>query len=116
MKKHLIFAAGFFLGVCCSVLSFSLQNANAQNSVEETVGAPDSSNAVIIEQTYGITETAPVSQNTSTNEDMEPLPGSPGVDVAPLPDKSEEPKTHPTSNNNEPSDANIEIDEIIEAE
>ena len=116
MKKHFIFAGGFAVGVCCSIISFSLQTANAQNSVEGFVGTPDSDNTMVIEQTLGIVETTPASQATPT--DMEPLPGSPGVDVAPLTDDTTQQNISPNSetNNEKPSDANIEIDEMLEYE
>lgn len=116
MKKQFIFAGGFFLGVCCSLISFSLQNANAQNSVEGVVGNPDSSNSIIVEQTYGVIENTPQTPQTMT-EDMEPLPDSPGVEVGPIPTSSDQTNNAQTpQNSNEPSDANIEIDEMIETE
>ena len=116
MKKQFIFAGGFFLGVCCSLISFSLQNANAQNSVEGVVGNPDSSNSIIVEQTYGVIENTPQTPQTMP-ENMEPLPDSPGVEVGPIPANSEQTNTPQTpQSSNEPSDANIEIDEIIETE
>ena len=71
---------------------------------------------MIIEQTLGVVETAPQTQPTPT--DMEPLPDSPGVEVAPLPNDSPQHNTTPNSetNSEEPSDANLEIDEILEYE
>jgi len=116
MKKHFIFAGGFAAGVCCSIISFSLQTANAQNSIEGVIGNPNSNNEMIIEQTTGVVETMPSSQPAPTN--MEPLQGSPGVEVAPIPETSTQHNPSPSSetNNEEPSNANIEIDEVLEYE
>ena len=116
MKKHFIFAGGFLVGVCCSIISFSLQTANAQNSVEGIVGNPDSNNSIMIEQTLGVIETTPPTQ--AVPADMEPLPDSPGVEVAPLPNNTSQQNTpqNQETNNEDPSNANIEIDEMLEYE
>lgn len=110
MNKHLIFAGGFTLGICASLFCIGLQNANAQNSVSAVVGNPGSSNAVIVEETYGvITEPAAVQQPAATNDAMAPLPDSPGVEVAPPPGQTPEDMTPDAG-----SDADMEIDEVDE--
>lgn len=107
MNKYLIFAGGFAFGICASLFCVGLQNANAQNSVSAVVGNPGSDNAVVIEETYGIIgEPAGMPQPAAGNT-MEPLPDSPGVEVAPPPGQTPE-------NTPDPGSADMEIDEIDE--
>ena len=58
------------------------QNANAQTQVSSDVGNPDSANILVVEEGYEVISPAPAAP-VNQNNDMKPLPGDPGVDVAP---------------------------------
>lgn len=76
------------LGVSSVALIGYGSPALAQTSVSAGVGNPDSANMLIIEEGYNVVE--PVqplnNDNSNINNEMQPLPGDPGVDVAPLPE------------------------------
>ena len=81
MNKHL----SLFLGATFSIGAFLvwIKVCSAQNTTDAVVGNPGSDNQIFITQTYGLINNNPSMQN----EDMEPLPGSPGVEVAPPPNR-----------------------------
>ena len=66
--------------------------AMAQSSVSTDVGTPGSANTLIIEQGYDVVSPVqPVTNDGEGNNQMQPLPGDPGVDVAPLPEGNPQP-------------------------
>lgn len=66
------------------------QNANAQvQQVSAEVGSPEGANTLIIKEGYTVVDPVqPVTPPGAVGVDnqMQPLPGDPGVDVAPLPE------------------------------
>ncbi len=83
------------------------RNANAQaNQVSADVGSPQGTNTLIIQEGYTVVDpvqpVAPSGAAASENA-MQPLPGDPGVDVAPLPEGNQpQPQTQPQA----PADGN----------
>lgn len=78
------------------------RDANAQaNQVSADVGSPQGTNTLIIQEGYTVVDpiqpVAPSGAAASENA-MQPLPGDPGVDVAPLPDGNQQPQAPATGN------------------
>lgn len=80
-------------GVSALALAGYAGFALAQTSVSADVGTPGSANTLIIEQGYDVVSPVqPVMNGDSNiNNQMQPLPGDPGVDVAPLPEGNPQP-------------------------
>lgn len=99
MKKTLalLVTSAFVLMGCDS------QTANAQSQVSADVGDSDSANIMVIQEGYEVIE--PASQPNG----MEPLPGDPGVEVAPA-DIPSAPVTTPAPVQNTD---NITVDETV---
>ena len=97
-----IFAAAF----CLMSLNTPSQ---AQTSVSKTIGNPDSSNLLMIQQTMDIEDTPQIfsSSQQSSESDWETLPQDPGVEVAPEPFQTPQESSLPTPNEN------IEINDTI---
>lgn len=79
------------------------RNANAQaNQVSADVGSPQGTNTLIIQEGYTVVDPiqpiAPSGAAASKNA-MQPLPGDPGVDVAPLPDGNQPQPQAPATGN-----------------
>ncbi|MBO5037875.1 MAG: hypothetical protein J6C85_00245 [Alphaproteobacteria bacterium] len=84
----------FFMG-CLSVAALALMigqaiaesnSAGAVNAAQAAANAQDNGGVVIIETYSASAVTVP-----SNNNDMQPLPGDPGVDVAPLDSSAAQP-------------------------
>ena len=91
----------YVMGLCALALSAcDGKDANAQMQESMDVGSPEGANMLMLEESY--TVTAPVANSTpQTNEQMEPLPGDPGVEVAPQPENtSAQSNTNNSSPNN----------------
>lgn len=84
--KNLVLA----VGVSVLALAGCDNNANAQaQQVSADVGLPQGNNTLIIEEGYTVVDPVqPVQPSgaVDVNNQMQPLPGDPGVDVAPLPE------------------------------
>lgn len=98
MKKLslLLLGLGLYGAACGTALA---QGSNSS----VVVGNPGSSNSFFIQETYGITTTPAPSEPVS----MEPLPDSPGVEVAPPPGRLPEPAPF------QAPDTDIDIDETV---
>lgn len=108
------FKENLFLGVFVALFCFNIQHANAQNSASETVGNPSSANTIIVDQVYGIAEQpTPTTTNNAQPNDMEPLPDSPGVEVAPPPTQTPQNNNMPSETNDMPTIEETEINEEI---
>lgn len=86
MKKLLL-----TLGVSAlALMGCDSRNANAQvQQVSAEVGSPEGLNTLIIKEGYTVVDPVqPISPPgmANVNNQMQPLPGDPGVDVAPLPE------------------------------
>ena len=84
--KNLVLA----VGVSVLALAGCDNNANAQaQQVSADVGSPQGNNTLIIEEGYTVVDPVQPVQPSGAidvNNQMQPLPGDPGVDVAPLPE------------------------------
>ncbi len=98
----------YVMGLCALALgACDGKDANAQMQESMDVGSPEGANMLMLEESY--TVTAPAANPTpQTNEQMEPLPGDPGVEVAPQPESP-----MPASDTNTPDDAD-DSEELIE--
>ena len=96
------------LAITICIITMSPQT-QAQNSVSETIGNPDSSNFLMIQQTTGIINTPQVfsSSQQQTDSDWETLPQDPGVEVSPPPFQTPQEPPLPTL------DENIEVNTTI---
>ena len=97
----------YVLGACVLALSAcDGKDANAQMQQSMDVGTPDSANMLMMEESY--TVTAPANNSTQPTNQMEPLPGDPGVEVAPVPQNP-----MPADENNNEGDMEEVIEETI---
>ena len=99
----------YVLGVCALALG-ACKGHEAKAQMQQTIdaGSPDGANMLMLEESY--TVTAPASGATQPNSQMEPLPGDPGVEVAPQP---ENPSAQSNTNNSN-SNNNPDMEEVIE--
>lgn len=94
MKKFLM-----VLSVSAVALMFG-NNASAQVSqVSADVGSPQGTNTLVIQESYSVTDPAVPAVDNNMNNEMQPLPGDPGVEVAPLPEGNQPENPAPTDNN-----------------
>ena len=99
----------YVLGLCTLVLgACDGKEANAQMQQSMDVGSPDGANMMVLEESY--TVTTPANSGNQPNNQMEPLPGDPGVEVAP------QPETAANTSPNAPSQSNNQdnMAEVIE--
>jgi len=99
MKKGLM-----ALGVSAlALMGCDSRSANAQvNQMSADVGSPQGANTLIIKEGYTVVDpvqpVAPAGSAVMDNQ-MQPLPGDPGVDVAPLPEGNQ-PQAQDNANGN----------------
>lgn len=94
MRKFLM-----ILSVSGVALMFG-NNASAQVSqVTADVGSPQGTNTLVIQESYSVTDPAVPAVNNDINSEMQPLPGDPGVEVAPLPEGNQPDNPAPNDNN-----------------
>ena len=99
----------YVLGACVLALSAcDGKDANAQMQQSMDVGTPDSANMLMMEESYTIT--APANKSTQPTNQMEPLPGDPGVEVAPVPEN----QNQQNGDNNSGSNGSGDMEEVIE--
>lgn len=106
MNKKLLLLCG---GIC---MLTGINESLAQNSAAAVVGTPDSANTMIIEETYGVISAPAETQAPAVNNDnLQPLPGDPGVEAGPIPaTDAAQPQTPATD-----TPQAVEIQETIES-
>ena len=100
----------YVLGLCTLALgACDGKDANAQMQQEIDAGSPNGTNMLMLEESYTVSTPA-ATPAPQTNEQMEPLPGDPGVEVAP------QPETAANTSPNAPSQSNNQdnMAEVIE--
>ena len=103
MKKifYVMSVCALALGACDG------KDANAQMQQNIDAGSPDGANMLMLEESYTVTTPA-ATPAPQTNEQMEPLPGDPGVEVAP------QPEAQPSTPANNSSNNSGDMEEVIE--
>ncbi len=105
MNKTLLLLCG---GIC---MLTGMNDVLAQNNTAAVVGTPDSANTMIIEETYGVISAPTETQAPAMNDDLQPLPGDPGVEVGPLPSSDmTQPQTPAVD-----TPVSVEVQETIES-
>lgn len=99
----------YVLGLCTLVLgACDGKEANAQMQQEIDAGSPNGTNMLMLEESYTVSTPA-ATPAPQTNEQMEPLPGDPDVEVAPQPATANTSSTPQSQPNNQGA-----MEEVIE--
>ena len=102
----------YVLSLCTLVLgACDGKDANAQMQQSMDVGSPDGANMMMLEESY--TVTTPANNGNQSNNQMEPLVGDPGVEVAPQPETPTNTSPNAPSQSNNQDDLEAMIEESI---
>ena len=103
----------YVLGLCTLALgACDGKDANAQMQQEIDAGSPNGTNMLMLEESYTVSTPA-ATPAPQTNEQMEPLPGDPGVEVAPQPETAANTTPSVPSQSNNQDNMEEVIDETI---